>query len=96
MLAQPPFSLTHSEIVGVKNDKDNALMMYFKYEIKIILTKKNLIYMYMDFPYGNTKDKIYDVPMKFVNKLIHGGQCNFVIDLFHTVNQWQRYTGLTN
>ncbi len=31
--------------------------------------------------------KIYDVPMKFVNKLIHGGQCNFVIDLFHTVKK---------
>ncbi len=30
---------------------------------------------------------------KFVNKLI---QCNFVIDLFHTVNQWRRYTGLIN
>ncbi len=25
-----------------------------------------------------------------------GGQCDFVIDLFHTVNQWQKYTGLTN
>ncbi len=28
--------------------------------------------------------KIYDVPMKFASKLIHGGQCTFAIDC-HTV-----------
>ncbi len=34
--------------------------------------------------------KIYDVAMKFVNKLIHGGQCASVIDLFNVLApcQW--------
>ncbi len=40
--------------------------------------------------------QIYNIPMKFVNKLIHGGPVQFFIDLFHTVNQWRRYTGLSN
>ena len=47
----------------------------------IILSKWQLL------PTGDKVNmQIYDVPMTFVNKLIHGGQCNFVIDLFLTVN----------
>ena len=31
--------------------------------------------------YQKVLNKIYDVPMKFASKLIHGGQCTFAIDL---------------
>ncbi len=30
--------------------------------------------------------KIYDVPMMFASKLIHGGQCTYAIDLSNPVN----------
>ncbi len=34
-----------------------------------------------------SNEKIYDVPMKFARKLIHGGQCTIAI------NQWRPYSG---